>query len=64
MARAARSCATMTLLVHESNLPARRLYAAAGFAERAAFLSAGWAASQPRTSSSEALPTGGVSTRR
>jgi ribosomal protein S18 acetylase RimI-like enzyme len=65
IARAAASgCSEMTLLVHEHNQAARQMYAGAGFVERAAFLSATWAAGQPCTSSSEALPTGGVSTRR
>jgi ribosomal protein S18 acetylase RimI-like enzyme len=59
---AAAGCRTMTLLVREDNGPAARLYGAAGFRPRAIFLSA--AVNQPRTSSSEALPTAGVSTRR
>jgi ribosomal protein S18 acetylase RimI-like enzyme len=63
LARAtAAGCRTMTLLVREDNGPAARLYAEAGFRPRATFLSA--AVHQPRTSSSEALPTAGVSTRR
>jgi|GEM_PF-1580581 len=61
---AAAGCTELTLLVHEGNTRARRLYARAGFEERAAFVSAAWDADQPRTSSSDALPTGGVSTRR
>lgn len=60
----ARGCTAITLLVHERNARARRLYRAAGFEERAAFLSALRDVYQPWTSSSEALPTGGVSTRR
>jgi len=65
IARATASgCTGMTLLVHEHNQAARQMYAGAGFVERASFLSATWAAGQPCTSSSEALPTGGVSTRR
>jgi ribosomal protein S18 acetylase RimI-like enzyme len=60
----AAGCAAMTLLVDERNTAARSLYEREGFRERAAFLSAAWNAGQPRTSSSEALPTGGVSTRR
>lgn len=65
LARAqAAGCTEMTLLVHEHNTPARRLYERAGFSERARFLSAEWAVHQPCTSSSDALPRGGVSTRR
>lgn len=60
---AARGCTGITLLVHEQNTRARRLYLEAGFEERAAFLSAARDVAQPRTFSSEALPTGGVSTR-
>jgi ribosomal protein S18 acetylase RimI-like enzyme len=60
----ARGCTELTLLVHEQNAAALRLYERAGFTSRAAFLSAVQPADQPRTSSSEALATGGVRTRR
>lgn len=60
---AAGGCTGITLLVHEQNTRARRLYLEAGFEERAAFLSAARDVDQPCTSSSEALPTGGASTR-
>jgi ribosomal protein S18 acetylase RimI-like enzyme len=59
---AAAGCRTMTLLVRDDNDRAGRLYAAAGFKPRATFLAA--TIDQPWTSSSEALPTAGVSTRR
>jgi len=61
---AAAGCRTMTLLVHEENAPARRLYERAGFGRESAFLWLGPSAVHPRTSSSDALPIGGVSTRR
>ena len=60
----AAGCTELTLLVHEHNAHARRLYRRAGFVEDASFLSAGWDVRQPRTSSSDALATGGVKTRR
>lgn len=63
LARAA-GCTELTLLVHERNARARRVYAEAGFEADASFLSAAWDVAQPRTLSKEALATGGVSTRR
>ncbi|HQZ37905.1 MAG TPA: GNAT family N-acetyltransferase [Vicinamibacterales bacterium] len=62
-ARAA-GCTQLTLLVHEQNQRARRLYAQAGFEEGATFLSSAWDVDQPRTFKSDALATGGVNTRR
>ncbi|MEZ5284185.1 MAG: GNAT family N-acetyltransferase [Vicinamibacterales bacterium] len=55
---------SMTPLVHEGNRRARHSYDRAGFVTTAVPGWGGWRLDQPRTSSSEALATGEVSTRR
>ena len=61
-AAAARGYARMTLLVSASNQPASAAYARLGFEERAGFVVA--TRPQPSLSTSDALCTGGESTRR
>jgi ribosomal protein S18 acetylase RimI-like enzyme len=65
-AAAARGVRRITLLVSAGNLRARSMYAKLGFADRAAFVvaSSDRLGDQPRRSTSVALATVGVSTRR
>ncbi|MEZ5316949.1 MAG: GNAT family N-acetyltransferase [Vicinamibacterales bacterium] len=61
-AAAGRGARDVTLLVAESNRPAAQLYASLGFRDRGVFVAG--MRRQPRRSTSVALATGGVSTRR